>query len=79
MFTYEDAKGEQYQESVEVKIEILEPVKVTDEEKKKAEEEAKEQKSLSQWWISLLFGLAIIAVLTSIIIIARFSRMMKMR
>ncbi|MEG1523575.1 MAG: CARDB domain-containing protein [Clostridia bacterium] len=79
VFTYEDAKGEQYQESVEVKIEILEPVKVTDEEKKKAEEEAKEQKSLSQWWISLLFGLAIIAVLTSIIIIARFSRMMKMR
>ncbi|MEA4913712.1 MAG: CARDB domain-containing protein [Christensenella sp.] len=79
VFTYEDAKGEQYQESVEVKIEILEPVKETDEEKEKAEEEAKEQKSLSQWWISLLFGLAIIAVLTSIIIIARFSRMMKMR
>jgi hypothetical protein len=79
VFTYEDAKGEQYQESVEVKIEILEPVKVTDEEKKKAEEEAKEQKALSQWWISLLFGLAIIAVLTSIIIIARFSRMMKMK
>ena len=79
VFTYEDAKGEQFQESVEVKIEILEPVKETDEEKKKAEEEAKEQKALSQWWISLLFGLAIIAVLTSIIIIARFSRMMKMR
>ena len=79
VFTYEDANGEQYQESVEVKIEILEPVKVTDEEKEKAEEEAKEQKALSQWWISLLFGLAIIAVLTSIIIIARFSRMMKMR
>ena len=79
MFTYEYASGEQYQESVEVKIEILEPVKETDEEKEKAEEEAKEQKALSQWWISLLFGLAIIAVLTSIIIIAKFSRMMKMR
>ena len=79
VFTYEDAKGEQYQESVEVKIEILEPVKETDEEKEKAEEEAKEQKALSQWGSSLLFGLAIIAVLTSIIIIAKFSRMMKMR
>ena len=79
VFTYEDASGEQYQESVEVKIEILEPVKETDEEKVKAEEEAQEQKSLSQWWISLLFGLAIIAILTAIIIIARFSRMMKMR
>lgn len=79
VFTYEDANGEQYQESVDVKIEILEPVKQTDEDKKKAEEEAKEQKALSQWWISLLFGLAIIAVLTAIIIIAKFSRMMKMR
>lgn len=79
VFSYEDATGEQYQESVEVKIEILEPVKETDEEKEKAEEEAKEQKSLSQWWISLLFGLAIIAILTAIIIIAKFSRMMKMR
>ena len=79
VFTYEDAKGEQFQESVEVKIEILEPVKETDEEKVQSEEEAKEQKSLSQWWISLLFGLAIIAILTAIIIIARFSRMMKMR
>ncbi|HWP22273.1 MAG TPA: CARDB domain-containing protein [Candidatus Cryosericum sp.] len=79
VFTYEDAEGEQYQESVDVKIEILEPVKQTDEEKKKAEEEAKEQKALSQWWISLLFGLAIIAILTAVIIIAKFSRMMKMR
>jgi hypothetical protein len=79
VFTYEDASGEQYQESVEVKIEILEPVKETDEEKEKTEEEAQEQKSLSQWWISLLFGLAIIAILTAIIIIAKFSRMMKMK
>ncbi|MEN6339003.1 MAG: CARDB domain-containing protein [Clostridiaceae bacterium] len=79
VFTYEDADGEQYQESVDVQIEILEPVKQTDEEKEKAEKEAQEQKSLSQWWISLLFGLAIIAVLTAIIIIAKFSRMMKMR
>lgn len=79
VFTYEDASGEQYQERVEAKIEIMEPMKETDEEKKEAEEEAQEQKSLSQWWISLLFGLAIIAVLASILIIARFSRMMKMR
>lgn len=79
VFTYEDADGEQYQESADVKIEILEPVKQTDEEKKKAEEEAQEQKSLSQWWISLLFGLAIIAVLTAIIIVAKFSRLMKLR
>ncbi len=79
VFTYEDASGEQYQERVDAKIEIMEPVKETDEEKEEAEEEAQQQKSLSQWWISLLFGLAIIAVLASILIIGRFSKMMKMR
>lgn len=79
LITYEDDSGNQMQESVDLKIEILEPVKVTDEEKKKEEEKAEEQETLSQWWISLLFGIAIIAVLTSIIIVSKFSRMMKMR
>lgn len=79
LITYEDDSGNQMQESVDLKIEIVEPVKVTDEEKKKEEEKAEEQETLSQWWISLLFGIAIIAMLTAIIIVAKFSRMMKMR
>ena len=58
---------------------LLEPVKITDVEKEKLEEEAKEQETLSQWWVSLLFGIAIIAVLVAVIIVGKFSRMMKLR
>ena len=77
--TYEDATGRAYWESMDLSMEILEPVKITDEEQEKLEEEAKEQETLSQWWVSLLFGIAIIAVLVAVIIVGKFSRMMKMR
>lgn len=79
IISYEDADGTPHSESGELTIEILEPVKVTDEEKKAAEEKAEEQATLSQWWVSLLIGLAIIAILAAVIIVGKFSRMMKMR
>ena len=76
---YEDAMGQEYWESIDLTMNILEPVKITDVEQEKLEEEAKEQETLSQWWVSLLFGIAIIAVLVAVIIVGKFSRMMKMR
>lgn len=79
LITYEDALGQVYNESVDLKMEIAEPIRITDEDKEKLEQEAKEQETLSQWWISLLFGIAIIAILVAIIIVGKFSRMMKMR
>lgn len=79
LFSYEDADGIEYADMRELTIDILEPVKLTDEEKKEAEEKAEEQATLSQWWVSLLLGLAIIAILVAVIIVGKFSRMMKMR
>ena len=76
---YEDAMGQEYWESIDLTMNILEPVKITDVEQEKLEEEAKEQETLSQWWVSLLFGIAIIAVLVAVIIVGKFSRMMKLR
>lgn len=76
---YEDAMGQEYWESIDLTMNLLEPVKITDVEKEKLEEEAKEQETLSQWWVSLLFGIAIIAVLVAVIIVGKFSRMMKLR
>lgn len=76
---YEDAMGQEYWESIDLTMNLLEPVKITDVEQEKLEEEAKEQETLSQWWVSLLFGIAIIAVLVAVIIVGKFSRMMKMR
>lgn len=42
-------------------------------------ESEEEKKAASQWWISALVALAAIAITTSIIVTARFTRMMKMR
>lgn len=77
--SYEDAQGTEYKEVVELKIEILEPPKQTDEEKLKEQEKAEEQETLSQWWVSLFFGFAIIAVLVAMIIVYKFARLARMR
>ena len=41
--------------------------------------EQKEQQTLSQWWVSLLVAIAFILIVLSVIVIARFSRMLKMK
>lgn len=38
-----------------------------------------EQQTFSQWWISLLVAIAIIVILVAIIVIARFSRLLRMK
>lgn len=79
VISYEDAEGIVYEERIELKIEILEPPKQTDEEKQKEQEKAEEQETLSQWWVSLFFGFAIIAVLVATIIVYKFARLARMR
>ena len=70
--TYTDDDG--VKQSIETKFssEILAP-------KESEGESAEEKKAASQWWISALVAFAVIAITTSIIVTARFSRMMKMR
>ena len=77
--TYEDAEGEQHYESVSLRMTIQEPQKQTDEEKEREQKKIEEQKTLSQWWVSLLIGIAAIALLVSMIVIGKFSRMMRMK
>ncbi|MCL2671925.1 MAG: hypothetical protein FWF10_07810 [Clostridiales bacterium] len=79
IISYTDATGQEYTEYLELSTSIAEPNIPTDEELEKQKQAQKEQQTLSQWWISLLIGIAIIAVLVSVIIIAKFSRMMKMK
>ena len=70
--TYTDDDG--VKQSIETKFssEILTP-------KEDEGESEEEKKAASQWWISALVAFAVIAITTSIIVTARFSRMMKMR
>lgn len=77
--SFEDENGERQFLHQDVKGTILEPVKITDEEKARQEKEQKEQQTLSQWWISLLVAIAVIIILVAIIVIARFARLLKMK
>ena len=76
--SFEDVNGEKQSLYQDVRMTIVEPVKITDEEKVKQEQEQKEQQTLSQWWISLLVAIAVIIILIAVILIARFARMMRM-
>lgn len=76
---YENENGEEQVLYQDLKGTILEPVKITDEEKERREKEQKEQQTLSQWWISLLVAIAVIVILVAIIVIARFSRLLRMK
>lgn len=76
---YWDEDGEVFVVTQDLDIVIVEPKPITDEEKEKQEQEQKEQQTLSQWWVSLLIAIAAILVLLALIIISKFSRMLKMR
>ncbi len=77
--TYEDAEGQKFNEISNVRMTILEPVKQTDAEKEKEKQKIEEQHVVSQWWISLLIGIALIAILVCVIIIGKFARMMRIK
>ena len=47
------------------------------EAEKKAEEEAK--RTAGQWWISVLVAFAIIAIIITVIIVSKFTRMMRIK
>ncbi len=76
---YYDETGREYAEFQSITSELMEPMKLTDEEKAKREAEAKEQQTVSQWWVSLVLMLAVISILAASIIIARFARQMRMK
>ena len=79
IISYEDMAGEAHEEYQQLQTTVQAPVAITDEEKAKQEKEQKEQQTLSQWWVSLLVSIAFILIILSVIVIARFSRMLKMK
>ena len=77
--SYEDMAGEEHTEYQQLRTTIQAPVEITDEEKLKQEKEQKEQQTLSQWWVSLLVSIAFILIILSVIVIAKFTRMLRMK
>ena len=79
VISYEDMAGQEHTEYQQLRTTVQAPVEITDEEKAKKEKEQKEQQTLSQWWVSLLVAIAFILIILSAIVIARFTRMLKMK
>lgn len=77
--TYTDDYGEEHKTETQVTTVIKKPViegELTDEEKQAL---AEKQAATGQWWISVLVAFAVISIVIAVIIVTKFTRMMKMR
>ena len=77
--TYQDDQGISYTEETQVSTEIRQPV--IEGEKTEAEKaaEAEARQAASQWWISVLVAFAVIAIIVAVIVVTRFTRMMRIK
>lgn len=72
--SYKDDAGEEYKIELDFTTEIIKPVIEGEEEETKTTEEP-----AFQWWVTILIGLAIIAIVVAVIVVTKFTRAMKMR
>lgn len=79
VISYTDDAGEIHTVEQQISTEIKQPVIAGEktEAERKAEEEQK--RAMSQWWVSALVAFAIIAIVVALIVVGKFTRMMKMR
>lgn len=68
--SYQDDFEETYIIELDVSTEIKKPVI-------EGEKDKKEEDTASQWWISILVGFAIIAIIITVIVVSKFTRTMK--
>ena len=76
IFDVNEKTGEEHAEAIGGSFVLVD---ITDEQKAAEEAKKQEQQTLSQWWVSLLIGIAIIAIIVSVIIVTKFTRAMKMK
>lgn len=72
VITYTDDNGEKHTTEVPFTTEIVQPVS-------EEEENIEEQKTSGQWWISVLVAFAVIAIIVTVIVVTKFTRMMRMQ
>lgn len=69
--SYQDDAGESYAIDLDCSTEIKKPVI-------EGEDEDKEDPA-AQWWMSMIIGLAVIAIMVTVIIVSRFTRLLKLK
>ena len=79
VISYTDDAGEIHTVEQQISTEIKQPVIAGEktEAERKAEEEQK--RAMSQWWVSALVAFAIISIVVALIVVGKFTRMMKMK
>ncbi len=76
--TYKEADGSEYTDTTELRTTIIEPVK--DEDAIAANAEATPQvQPVSQWYVSVIVGVAVIAIAVAVIMIASYERKLKLK
>jgi hypothetical protein len=70
--SYQDDAGETYAIDLACSTEIKKPVI-------EGEDEKEEEDPAAQWWMSMIVGLAIIAIIVTVMIVSRFTRLMRMK
>ena len=74
IITYSDDTDEEYKIELDFSTEIKQPKIEADEADSKLTE-----KPAFQWWVMVLVGFAIIAIIIAVIFVSKFSRMMRMK
>ncbi len=79
VITYEDYSGTVKTLTQPVSCRITEPDKLSADEEQLLIEEQKAQQTLSKWWITVLCAAALTAIVISVIIVSKLSRLAKIR
>ena len=77
--TYQDDQGIDHAEETQVSTEIKQPVIEGEKTEAQKQAEAEAKRAASQWWISVLVAFAAIAIIVAVIVVNKFTRMMRMK
>lgn len=77
--SYRDDQGVNHAEETQVSTEIKQPVIEGEKTEAEKEAEAEAKRAASQWWISVLVAFAAIAIIVAVIVVNKFTRLMRMK
>lgn len=77
--SYQDDQGVNHAEETQVSTEIKQPVIEGEKTEAEKQAEAEAKRAASQWWISVLVAFAAIAIIVAVIVVNKFTRLMRMK